>query len=50
MLNGAESGEGDAAVLMINGDIESFITGGSIDASDDMSGLICVEKDVFTGG
>ena len=48
MLNGAESGEGDDAVL-INGDFESFITGGSIDASDDMSGLICVEKDVFTG-
>jgi len=49
MLNGAESGEGDAAVL-INGDIESFITGGSIDASDDMTVLVFVEKDVFTGG
>ena len=48
MLNGAESGEGDAAVL-INGDFESFVSLRAIDASDDMSGLICVEKDRFTG-
>jgi len=48
MLNGAESGEGDAAVL-INGDFESFVSLRAIDAPDDMSGLICVEKDRFTG-
>jgi len=48
MLNGAESGEGDAAVL-INGDFESFVSLRAIEASDDMSGLICVEKDRFTG-